>query len=223
MEIRFPDPQDADENGIVALSDGLTTALLRAAYRQGIFPWPVRGWDVMPWFCPDTRAILEFSRMTIPRSLRKVRNKTALRFTIDAAFPSVIRACARVPRPHQEATWITRAVINSYCALHLEGHAHSVEAWDGDSLVGGLYGVDAGGVFVGESMFHLQPDASKLALLFLADYLQTRGAAWLDAQVMTPHLARLGAQAISRTAFLEKLQATQALGLRLFTGQYPER
>jgi leucyl/phenylalanyl-tRNA--protein transferase len=216
MEIRFPNPQDADENGIVALSDGLNTALLRAAYRQGIFPWPVSHWDAIPWFCPHTRAVLDFERLNIPRSLRKVRRKSDLRFTFDHAFPQVIQSCSRAPRPGQESTWILPSVVEAYCALHLEGHAHSVEAWRGPYLVGGLYGVDAGGVFAGESMFYLEPNASKLALLFLVEHLQKRGATWLDAQVMTPHLQMLGAKEISRAAFLEKLTATQSLNLQLF-------
>ena len=216
MEIRFPNPQDADENGIVAISDGLTTGLLRAAYRQGIFPWPVSHWHEIPWFCPETRAVLDFDRLKAPRSLRKSRQSTKLEFTIDRAFPSVIRACSRSPRPGQESTWITAEVVDSYCQLHLEGHAHSVEAWAGTELVGGLYGVDAGGVFVGESMFYREPNASKLALLFLLEHLRTRGATWLDAQVMTPHLQTLGAHEISRDEFLRKLVATQKLGLEIF-------
>jgi leucyl/phenylalanyl-tRNA--protein transferase len=176
----------------------------------------VSSWDAIPWFCPPTRAILEFANLKIPRSLRKTAQKTNLRFTIDHAFPAVIRACSRSPRPYQESTWITLEVIQSYCDLHLEGHAHSVEAWDGTQLAGGLYGVDAGGVFVGESMFYLQPNASKLALLFLIQHLQARGSTWLDAQVMTPHLQAFGAREVSRKEFLEKLTQTQLLALQIF-------
>ena len=218
MEIRFPDPRTADENGIVAISDGLTTALLRSAYRQGIFPWPVGGWDAIPWFCPATRAVLDFANLNIPRSLRRVRKAQTdnWRCTIDHAFPMVIQACSLAPRPLQESTWITSEVIAAYCALHLEGLAHSVEVWENEELIGGLYGVDAGGVFVGESMFHRRSDASKIALLHLIDHLQARGAEWLDAQVMTPHFARLGAREIPRAAFLRKLQATQAQRLTIF-------
>lgn len=218
MEIRFPDPHTADENGIVAMSDGLTTALLRAAYRQGIFPWPVNGWDVIPWFCPAERALLEFANLSVPRSLRKVRRARAdvWECTIDEAFPWVIQACAESPRPYQESTWITNEVIAAYCALHREGWAHSVEVWEGQELIGGLYGVDAGGVFVGESMFHRRSDASKIALLHLIDHLQTRGADWLDAQVMTPHFERLGAHPVARHTFIAKLRATQARRLHIF-------
>jgi leucyl/phenylalanyl-tRNA--protein transferase len=171
---------------------------------------------MIPWFCPETRAVLEFDSLKVPRSLRKVQKKCAWQFTIDHAFAAVIRACARAPRPDGQSTWITPAMIETYCALHLEGHAHSVEAWEGGQLVGGLYGVDAGGVFVGESMFHLRPNASKLALLFLVEHLRARGSAWLDAQVMTQHIKALGAREISRTAFLQKLTATQRRGIRIF-------
>lgn len=218
MEIRFPDPHTADENGIVAMSDGLTTALLRAAYQQGIFPWPVGGWDVIPWFCPAERALLEFANLTVPRSLRRVRRAMAdvWQCTIDQAFMDVIVACANAPRPLQESTWITDEVIEAYCALHREGLAHSVEVWEDGELIGGLYGVDAGGVFVGESMFHRRSDASKIALLHLIDHLQARGADWLDAQVMTPHFERLGAHTVSRQTFIAKLRSTQARRLRIF-------
>jgi len=185
------------------------------AYRRGIFPWPVEGYPLL-WFCPPERAVLEFERLHIPRSLARERRRTKLTFTVDRAFERVIRACATARRAHEEGTWITPAMIRGYTKLHRLGRAHSVEAWEGGELVGGVYGVDAGGAFAGESMFHLRPNASKLALLSLVEHLGGRGLDWLDVQVMTPHVEALGARLIPRDEFLDKLARTLARGLRLF-------
>ncbi|HUI27819.1 MAG TPA: leucyl/phenylalanyl-tRNA--protein transferase [Candidatus Kryptonia bacterium] len=213
--VEFPDPRSANPDGIVAVGGDLHPQSLLLAYRQGIFPWPVEGLPLL-WFCPAERGTLEFANLHIPRSLVRARRQTSLCFTIDAAFPEVIRACAASPRPMQQGTWITPAVIAAYIRFHQLGFAHSVEAWRGERLVGGVYGVDIDGAFAAESMFHCEPNASKLALLYLADHLQSRGLEWLDIQVLTPHLVRLGARAISRDEFLEKLRRTRARGLRLF-------
>lgn len=213
--IQFPDPARASPEGIVAFGGKLDADNLLHAYRQGIFPWPI---DYLPltWFCPPERAILEFEDLHVPRRLARVRKGSRFRFTIDRCFRVVIEACARRERPDQDGTWITPRMMRSYCDLHEKGDAHSVEAWDGEELIGGLYGVDADGAFAGESMFYLRPGASKLALLYLIDHLKERGATWLDIQVMTPHMEALGAKNISREAFLKKLAATRARGLRLF-------
>ena len=200
---------------IVCFGGKMTTENLRNAYRKGIFPWTIDGLP-LPWFCPERRAILEFSDLHVPKSLRKIQKKNQFTFTIDRAFPEVIKSCGNIKRAHEDGTWITEDFIESYTELHREGEAHSVEAWEAGELVGGLYGVDAGGVFAGESMFHRRPNASKLALLFLIDHLRRRGAAWLDVQVMTPHLEMLGAKEISRREFLRKLADTQAQSLNLF-------
>lgn len=170
----------------------------------------------MLWFCPETRAILEFDRLHLPRSLRRARSQSTLRFTIDRAFRRVITACARSPRPGQQGTWITGELLHAYVRFHEEGYAHSVEAWDDDQLVGGIYGVDVDGAFCAESMFYIEPNASKLALLFLIDHLRAAGLDWLDVQVMTPHIARLGGREISRDDFLDRLAVTRARGLRPF-------
>lgn len=203
---------------VLAFDVPLTVANLRAAYARGIFPWPGEPTDSVPWVSPDPRAVLEFERLHVPRSLRQARRRAEgrWRFTIDAAFDAVIRACAAAPRPEQSGTWIHPPVIAAYCALHAAGHAHSVEVWEGGQLVGGLYGVDLGGVFGGESMFHLRPNASKLALLHVVDHLAARGATWIDIQQLTPHLAALGAREIRRPEFLRRLRAAQEVGLRLF-------
>ncbi|MCA1639902.1 MAG: leucyl/phenylalanyl-tRNA--protein transferase, partial [Acidobacteria bacterium] len=185
------------------------------AYRAGIFPWHIEGLP-LPWFCPERRAVLEFEELHIPRTLRKEWKKTNFTFTIDKDFRQVIENCAKAKRDGESGTWITKNFIESYCELHAAGDAHSIEVWENKDLVGGLYGIDAGGVFCGESMFHLAPNASKLALLFLIKHLRSRGSAWLDIQVMTPHLEILGAKEIERKKFLDKLEEIQAKNLNLF-------
>ncbi|HYY42938.1 MAG TPA: leucyl/phenylalanyl-tRNA--protein transferase [Pyrinomonadaceae bacterium] len=214
--IQFPDPRESAYEGIVALGGELNVPNLLNAYRRGIFPWPIEGWP-LTWFCPEARAILEFKDLHIPRSLRREIKRAPFRFTLDRNFRAVITCCARIKRAGETGTWITPRMFRAYCDLHAAGYAHSVEAWAGDELIGGLYGVDADGAFAGESMFHLRPNASKLALLALVEHLQARGLDWLDVQVLTPHLAALGAKELSRDEFLVKLSATQARGLQLFT------
>ncbi|HUR97624.1 MAG TPA: leucyl/phenylalanyl-tRNA--protein transferase [Pyrinomonadaceae bacterium] len=201
---------------IVSFGDELTVENLKNAYRLGIFPWHIEGLP-LPWYCPEKRAVLDFSELHIPKSLERARRKNPYTFTIDKAFETVIGKCSTIRRAGQNGTWITPDFELRYRELHDEGFAHSVEAWDpDDELVGGVYGVDAGGVFCGESMFHTADNASKLALLFMIDYLRDRGAGWIDAQVMTPHIKALGAKEIRRKEFLRKLKDTQALSLDLF-------
>jgi len=213
--IRFPDPREATPEGIVAAGGRPDPEFLVEAYANGIFPWPVEGYPLL-WFSPPERAILEFDRLHVSRSLARERRRTRLRFTIDRAFERVIHACAAVERTHEEGTWITPAMLRGYTELHRLGHAHSVEAWDGERLVGGVYGVDAGGAFAGESMFYLQPNASKLALLFLIEHLKARSLEWLDIQVLTPHMTALGARLVPREEFLSLLADARRRGLKLF-------
>ncbi len=215
MIVNFPDPRDATPEGVVAVGGRPEPEFLIEAYRRGIFPWPVEGYPLL-WFSPPERAVLEFDRLHVPRSLARERRRTRLCFTLDRAFERVIRACAAAKRAHEDGTWITPAMIRGYTELHRRGRAHSVEAWDGAGLVGGLYGVDAGGAFAGESMFYLRPNASKLALLFLIEHLRARGLDWLDVQVMTPHVKALGARLVPRDEFLDKLARTLGRNLRLF-------
>lgn len=213
-----PDP--ADEVGLVALDYNLSPDRLISAYRHGIFPWPDSSspFSPIPWVCPPRRAILEFSALHVPKNLRKAQRHatTNLRFSIDAAFGDVIAACAASPRPGQFGTWITSPMISAYTELHRRGHVHSVELWDGQELIGGLYGVTAGGIFTGESMFHRRSDASKLCVLHLIEHLQARGSTWLDIQQLTPHFAKLGAREIPREEFLQRLRAEQRAGRALF-------
>lgn len=216
--IRFPDPRHASPEGIVALGGNLNVDTLLAAYRQGIFPWPIEGLP-LAWFCPEERGVLDFASLHVPRSLVKERRRTSLRFTIDTAFQAVITACAGVKRRREDGTWITPRIIRAYCELHARGHAHSVEAWEGNMLVGGVYGVDVDGAFAGESMFHLRPNASKLALLYLIEHLRERNLEWMDIQVITPHMDALGAMIITRDEFLERLVLARRCGLKLFDSQ----
>lgn len=213
--VEFPDPRSADSEGIVGVGGDLHPQSLLLAYRQGIFPWPVEGLPLL-WFSPAKRAVLAFEELHVPRSLDRARRRTRLRFSIDEAFPAVIRACADTPRPGQDGTWITAAVLSAYIRFHRLGHAHSVEAWNGRRLVGGVYGVDIDGAFAAESMFYDEPNASKLALLYLIDHLQRAGLDWIDVQVQTPHLTRLGARLIDREEFLARLERTRTRGLRPF-------
>jgi len=214
MTSRFPDPRSA-RGDIIAVGDVLQVDVLRDAYRHGIFPWPHEGLPT-PWFSPRKRAVIFFDELHVPRSLAKARKHAPFTFTIDRAFPVVIRECSATLRPGQDGTWITPSIVRAYVALHEAGDAHSVEAWKGDELAGGLYGIDAAGLFTGESMFFRESDASKLALLFLIDRLRDRGATWLDIQVMTPHMRALGAREITRAKFLDLLAETQDLRLNLF-------
>src|ERR1700687_919146 len=213
--VRFPDPRSANSQGVVAIGGDLHPESLLLAYGQGIFPWPVGGMPLL-WFSPAERGVLEFADLHIPRSLERARRSTALRFTIDRAFATVIRACAATPRPGQDGTWITPQIVAAYIRLHRLGIAHSVEEGNAQRVVGGIYGVEVGGAFAAESMFYHERNASKLALLHLIDHLQARGLDWLDIQILTPHLVRLGAKGIPRDEFLEKLRRARARRRRLF-------
>ena len=210
----FPDPRYAPSD-VVAIGEDLRVATLREAYRKGIFPWPHDSYP-LPWFSPRRRAVILFNELHVGRTLRRQQKRAPYTFTIDREFAQVIRACAEAERPDQDGTWIEPKMIEAYERFHHSGDAHSVEAWEGDTLAGGLYGIDSGGVFTGESMFHRRPDASKLALLFLIEHLQSRGATFIDCQVMTPHMQALGAREIPRNRFLDLLAKTQAQGLKLF-------
>ena len=210
------DPRRAGDRDIVGIGGDLTTENLLAAYRHGIFPWPVSGLPLL-WFCPPQRAILDFADLRVSERLARLRRHSPLAFTIDHAFADVMLACRQTPRPRQDGTWITPAMLRAYKEFHQAGHAHSVEAWDENgALVGGLYGVAVDGAFAGESMFHHAPNASKLALLHLIDHLKSRGLDWIDIQTLTPHMQALGATLIPRNQFLDQLQATRTRGLTLF-------
>ena len=179
--------------------------MLLSAYRQGVFPWYTDDQPVL-WWSPDPRFVLKPDRIHISRSHRRHLRKRPYRFTTDAAFGEVIRACATVPRPEQGGTWITEDMMYAYIELHDLGAAHSVEVWDERDLVGGLYGVSVGSVFAGESMFSYRDNASKSALAVLAYELSRRGAPFIDCQIPTPHVEAAGGEAIRRKHYLEMLK-----------------
>jgi leucyl/phenylalanyl-tRNA--protein transferase len=214
--IHFLDPANAHE-GVVAFGGPLTNPNLLRAYCKGIFPWPVNE-RILPWCCPEWRGVLDFKDLHVPRRLARFQRQAPFHFTIDQAFADVIANCRAIKRNGERGTWITRDIVRAYCEFHYAGYAHSVEAWEGDELVGGLYGVAACGTFAGESMFSRRSNASKLALLFLIEHLQARGLDWIDIQMLTPHMEAMGAKEIPRWAFLERLVKTQQRQLVLFPG-----
>ena len=204
-QIAFPPPELADESGLLAVGGGLEPERLLLAYASGIFPWYSEGQPIL-WHAPDPRMVLLSSELIVNRSLRKSIAKTELRITMDQAFSQVMRRCAEIERPDQDGTWITNAMHEAYEELHALGFAHSCEAWRGDELVGGLYGVSIGDVFFGESMFATESDASKIAFVKLVRQLVTWGIELIDCQVYTEHLERFGAQEWARSHFQEALE-----------------
>lgn len=200
----FPDPEEAEPSGLLGVGGDLRPSRLLLAYSQGIFPWYS---DELPilWFSPDPRLVLEPGRLHLGRTLRRVVRRGTYRVTADRAFERVIERAATVPRPGQDGTWITDDMRRAYTELHELGFAHSVESWQGERLAGGLYGVSLGRAFFGESMFSLEPDASKVALVYLARQLEAWGFDLIDCQVPTEHLMQLGAELWPRRRFLEVL------------------
>jgi leucyl/phenylalanyl-tRNA---protein transferase len=203
-EEAFPPPEAADRSGLLAVGGTLTPRRLMAGYRRGIFPWYATGQPVL-WHSPDPRFVLPAGRLHVPRSLEKALRRGTFVVRADTAFGRVVEACAEAPRPGQDGTWITTEMRAAYEALHQLGLAHSVEAWRGPELLGGLYGVLLGSVFFGESMFSQAPDASKVAFVTLARVLFAGGCRLIDCQVETEHLARFGAEAWPRRRFLQEL------------------
>ncbi len=199
---------ETDEDGLVAVGGTLDPDVLERAYRMGIFPWSSH--PAVTWWCPDPRAIFELESFRVPRSVRKAIRQSGWTFHVDRDFEGTMRRCAEstADRP---TTWISEDFVTSYCELHRRGMAHSIEVYEGNAPVGGLYGVAMGGFFGGESMFTRRSNASKAALGQLVAHLRTRGFGLLDAQVMNPHLASLGAREISRVEFLRRLRSALAL------------
>jgi leucyl/phenylalanyl-tRNA--protein transferase len=208
----FPDPSLADPNGMLGVGGDLHPGRVLLAYQLGIFPWYSDGQPIL-WWSPDPRFVLRMSDFRVQRSLAKRIRQRPYRITMDAAFPDVLARCARAPRRGQEGTWITDAVRDSYVRLFDAGYAHSIEAWEGDALVGGLYGVSVGRLFAGESMFADRPDASKIAFVHAARQLERWGFPLIDCQVHTAHLERFGAREIPRATYLAELaELVQAEG-----------
>ena len=200
---RFPDPLEAEPEGLVAYGGDLSAGRLLAAYAQGLFPW----YDEPPilWFSPDPRTVFRPDGLRVNRTLAKNLRRGRYTVFFDRAFRQVIEACAQTPRPGQAGTWINDDMIEAYCALHAMGFAHSIECWREDSLVGGVYGLSLGAAFFGESMFAREADASKVALVTLARHVHALGFHFIDAQAPTPQTTGLGATPWPREAFLNAL------------------
>jgi leucyl/phenylalanyl-tRNA--protein transferase len=203
-ETLFPPPDLAVE-GLVAVGGDLRPERLVRAYSEGIFPWYSEGEPIL-WHSPDPRFVLTPEQFHVPRSLRRSIRAKRFRLSMDTAFREVIEACSLVPRPGQDGTWITPEMIDAYVDLHRRGLAHSIEAWTGDRLVGGIYGISLGAAFFGESMFAQEDDASKVALVVLVEALDRWGIRLIDCQVHTDHLARFGAQPWPREDYLSALE-----------------
>ena len=193
-----------DPNGLLAAGGDLSAQRLVAAYRRGIFPWYSEGQPIL-WWSPNPRMVLYVNEFKLSRSLRRTIRQDIYEVRIDTAFRDVVEACAATPRTGQYGTWITPAMIDAYARLHALGYSHSVEAWFGGELVGGLYGLALGSVFFGESMFAHRTDASKVALASLIAVLRHQGVTLIDCQQETAHLASLGARPISRRQFAAHL------------------
>jgi leucyl/phenylalanyl-tRNA--protein transferase len=200
----FPPPERGPRRGPVAVGGDLRPERLLLAYSMGIFPW--QG-EPLHWHSPDPRMVLLADEVRVSRTLRRTIRRGVFRVTVDQAFTTVMTACATVPRPGQDGTWITPGMIESYTELHRRGVAHSVEAWQGETLAGGLYGLSLGAAFFGESMFAYEADASKVAFVTLVEQLERWGIPLVDCQVHTPHLESLGAREWPRRDFLAALHA----------------
>lgn len=198
----LPNPMNADKKGLLAIGGELDTDRLKEAYSKGIFPWFSEDEPIL-WWSPDPRFVLIPEEIKVSRSMKKFLNKDIYRVSFDENFYEVITMCAKV---REGNTWITDEMIEAYYQLHMEGYAHSVEVWYGDTLAGGLYGVSFGRVFFGESMFSLFENSSKTGFIYLTQKLKEKGFDFIDCQVYTKYLESFGAKMIDRTVFLSVLK-----------------
>lgn len=203
----FPTVHLANEDGLLAIGGDLSPKRLLLAYRNGIFPWFNAGQPLL-WYSPNPRMVLFPDQLKVSKSMRQLLRKNRFNVTTNTAFDAVIRACSSIPRVGQEGSWITAGMIDAYTKLHQLGHAVSVEVWEEDTLVGGLYGIDLPEykIFCGESMFSLVSNASKTAFIWWTQQLHEQGYRLIDCQMHTTHLASLGAKEISRVDFLKYLK-----------------
>ncbi len=218
----FPPVESAleDPNGLLAVGGDLSVSRLVNAYSLGIFPWYESNQPLL-WWSPDPRAVLRCENLHVSRSLKRTMRKFNYSLSVDRAFAEVIDQCAQA-RADGEGTWITAAMQQAYVSLHDAGYAHSFEVWDGERLVGGIYGVAVGQTFSGESMFHLERDTSKIAFVVCCRYLASLGWPLLDCQLMNPHLATLGVEEISRAEFKQQLPGYSAAPGQLAPPAWPE-
>lgn len=208
-DYRFPAPEQADEDGLLAVGGDLSTGRLLEAYRNGIFPWFDQK-TVPLWWCPDPRFVLFPEKLHVSRSMQRVLKHGIFQITINKAFQQVISACARAKRIGQKGTWIIPDMQRAYIELHESGYANSIEAWQGDQLVGGLYGIRMGKFFFGESMFSRVNNASKAAFIHFVKQFAEEGGELIDCQVYTDHLYSLGAGMIPREEFLARIKSISA-------------
>jgi leucyl/phenylalanyl-tRNA--protein transferase len=201
----FPPVSHADSDGILAFGGDLSPERLQLAYKSGIFPWFNEGEPII-WWSPNPRMVLFLDELIVSKSMRNILNRNHFTVTFNQNFRDVISNCQKVKRDGQSGTWITNEMIEAYCKLNELGIAKSIEVWQNDQLVGGLYGIDLGHVFCGESMFSLVSNASKVAFIALASQLKKDNYRLLDCQVYNEHLESLGCREIERTVFMEILK-----------------
>ena len=209
-KIVFPPVDTANEDGLVAVGGDLEVDTLVEAYRHGIFPWPLSTWPAnreLPhtWFSPDPRGVLFFDNLHVSRSFVKFLKKTPYTVTFNQAFTQVIHNCAKMVRKDQPGTWITPGIMRAYEKLFQQDLAYSVEVWDGERIVGGLYGVVMGDFISGESMFTIEDNAAKQGFYTLLSHLESKGISWIDTQMVTPVVEQFGGIYISRPDFLREL------------------
>lgn len=203
--IAFPHPIDCSPDGILAIGGDLSSEVLELAYSFGIFPWFTEGEPILWWF-PNPRMVLLPNEIRVSKSMRSYFNGKKFQFTMDRDFQGVISSCQQVKREGQEGTWIGEELMQSLIELHKKGMAHSVEVWKAGKLVGGLYGIAVGKIFFGESMFSLESNASKFALIVLARILKRKGFCLIDCQQETPHLASMGAKTVGAANFYRTIK-----------------
>ena len=202
----FPPVSEANKDGILAIGGDLTPARLQLAYKSGIFPWFENGEPII-WWSPNPRMVLFLDELIVSKSMRNILNRNIFKITFNQNFRDVISNCQNIKREGQNGTWITNDMIEAYCELHQLGIAKSIEVWQNDILVGGLYGIDLGHVFCGESMFSKVSNASKVAFIALVNQLKKENYKLLDCQVYNPHLESLGCREINRIDFMEILNS----------------
>lgn len=205
-DLFFPPVSQANRDGILAIGGDLSTERLLLAYKSGIFPWFDPG-DPILWWSPNPRMVLFLDELIVSKSMRSILNRNVFTVTFNQNFRDVISNCQNVKRNGQTGTWITNDMIEAYCNLNESGIAKSVEVWQNDELVGGLYGIDLGTIFCGESMFSLVSNASKVAFITLVEQLKKENYKLLDCQVYNPHLESLGCREIKRIEFLQILKS----------------
>jgi leucyl/phenylalanyl-tRNA--protein transferase len=206
QDLVFPSVSKATEDGFLAIGGDLSPERLVLAYRSGIFPWFEPG-DPILWWSPNPRMVLFFDDLVVSKSMRNILNRKTFKVTFNQDFRGVISNCQKIKREGQQGTWITNDMIEAYCKLNELGIAKSVEVWQDNELVGGLYGVDLGTVFCGESMFSKVANASKVAFINLSRYLKANNYKLLDCQIYNPHLESLGCREIARDEFIEFLKS----------------